>query len=78
MTRKKAAVWLAAAVFLCVLCAIIVSRAEKKGGFAEIYVDSRLLYTINLSEDAEFTVPGYLPGSENTVLVENGRLRVID
>ncbi|MDR0814058.1 MAG: NusG domain II-containing protein [Oscillospiraceae bacterium] len=77
MTRKKAAIVLICSVVVCLCAAIVISKSDKKSDFAEIYVDSRLLYTINLNTDAEFTVPGYTPGSENTVRVEGGTLRVI-
>lgn len=60
---------LAAAVFLCFL------PGNSAGKTAEVYMDGVLIKTVDLHEDAEFTVQGEY---KNVISVSGGSISIID
>lgn len=60
------------AVALAVFAAFLPQRSTP-GGYAEIYQDGKLLQTVSLSEDQEFTVTGKCT---STITVRDGKIAV--
>ncbi len=74
--KHKNLKWILIFMALCILCAVFyLVTPREKSLTAEITSDGNLIKTVNLDENAEFTVEnnGY-----NTIKVENGKIAVID
>lgn len=71
--------WIVLFSLLVIVCVIIIfatSHSPKSGKFAEIYSDNRLIRTVSLDKDDEFTVKskkGY-----NIIRVRKGKISVIE
>ena len=63
--------------FLCVFLSIGLFLPGKAASQASIYSDGRLVKTVTLSVDQEFTVPAPVGGS-NTVTVRDGAIAVTE
>lgn len=70
---KKGDLIIAVVVVIMIAVWVFISGS---GNTAEIYVDGKLYKEISLSEDAQIRVESEF--GKNTVLVENGAVRIID
>lgn len=74
--KHKNLKWILIFLILCILCAVFyLVKPREKSLTAQISSNGKLIKTVNLDENAEFTVEnnGY-----NTIKVENGKIAVID
>ena len=69
MLAITSVVLLAALVFL-----LLLPKGDSPAARAEIYQDSKLIKTVSLTEDQEFTVTGKC---SNVIAVRNGKIAVI-
>ena len=76
MRRKiiAAAAVLALAAIVGIVAFVLMESAEMNDPTAEIYQNSKLVKTVSLSENTEFTV--YCEDGFNVVTVENGKICV--
>lgn len=73
--RKGDMVAIAGVMLLAALVLVLfLPRADASAAYAQIYQDGRLVKTVSLSQDQEFTVTGEY---SNTIAVRDGKIAVI-
>lgn len=78
MSKTKIAIIFCALIFAAaaVICVLLMNAPH--GDIAEIRSGGELLYTIDLAKSPDRTIVVELEGKENTIIIENHRIRVAE
>lgn len=76
MIKKRDVILFIVLIIVGVICLCIYRFCAKPGNTAEVYIDDKLVATLDLSHDGEY---GYdTEYGHNTVIVEDGTVRMVE
>lgn len=78
MSKIKALVMIIALIFIisAVVCMVLLNTSH--GDTVEIKSGGEVLYSVNLTKSPDRTIVVEFEGKENTIIIENHRIRVAD